>query len=167
MENEIKLTEFQFDMLPTDENRLVLENFVLLDDNLDSTEDLVLDNHISKQIFPLKLMFPLILICRQGEIKMQMNLEEIVLGSNDILIMVPGSIGEDVSMSKDCRLAMMAIPESAFPMLMKMDHSLKFRERYHKLFKTFDPADELPADEYRWLRHAELGLRMELDLTQR
>ena len=34
-------------------------------------------------------------------------------------------------------------------------------------FKTFDPADELPADEYRWLRHAELGLRMELDLTQK
>ena len=46
-------------------------------------------------------------------------------------------------------------------------NSLKFRERYHKLFKTFDPADELPAEEYRWLRHAELGLRMELDLTQK
>ena len=46
-------------------------------------------------------------------------------------------------------------------------NSLKFRERYHKLFKTFDPADELPPDEYRWLRHAELGLRLELDLTQK
>ena len=40
MENKIKLTEFQFEMLPTDERRLVLENFVLLEDNLDSTEDL-------------------------------------------------------------------------------------------------------------------------------
>ena len=135
MENEIKLTEFQFDMLPTDERRLVLENFVLLDDNLDSTEDLELDNHISKQLFPLKLMFPLIMICRQGEIKIQMNLEEVILGSNDILIMVPGSIGENVSMSKDCRIAIIAIPESAFPLLMKMEHSLKFREHFSRLLK--------------------------------
>ena len=74
MVNEIKLTEFQFDMLPSDDNKLVLENFIFLDDNLDSTEDLELDSHISKQIFPLKLMFPLTMICRQGEIKMQINL---------------------------------------------------------------------------------------------
>ena len=135
MENELKLTEFQFDMLPSDENRLVLENFVLLDDNLDSTEDLMLDNHINKQLFPLKVMFPLILICRQGEIKMQMNLEEIQLGRNEVLIIVPGTIGEDVSMSKDCRIVIMAIPESAFPMLMKMEHSLKFREHFSRPMK--------------------------------
>ena len=135
MENEIKLTELQFDMLPTDERRLVLENFVLLDDNLDSTEDLELDSHISKQIFPLKLMFPLTMICRQGEIKMQINLEEIKLESNDILTMVPGSIGENVSMSKDCRIAIIAIPESAFPLLMKMEHSLKFREHFSSPLK--------------------------------
>jgi len=43
-------------------------------------------------------------------------------------------------------------------------NSLKFRERYHQLFKTF--TEELPADEYRWLKRPELGLRPELDLTQ-
>ena len=143
MGEDLKLTEFQFDMLPTDERRLALENFVLLDDNLDSTEDLELDNHISKQIFPLKLMFPLIMICRQGEIKMQMNLEEVILGSNDILIMVPGSIGEDVSMSKDCRIAIMAIPESAFSMLMKMEHALKFREHFSRPLKFHYSDDEM------------------------
>ncbi|NLG14014.1 MAG: glycosyltransferase family 2 protein [Lentisphaerae bacterium] len=41
-------------------------------------------------------------------------------------------------------------------------NSLKFRERYHRLFKTF--TEELPAGEYRWLRNKELGLRLELDL---
>ena len=35
------------------------------------------------------------------------------------------------------------------------------------LAAAFSLAQELPADEYRWLRHAELGLRMELDLTQK
>ena len=43
-------------------------------------------------------------------------------------------------------------------------NSLKFRERYHQLFKTF--TEELPPEEYHWLARAELGLRPELDLTQ-
>ena len=135
MEKEIKLTEFQYDMLPTDERRLVLENFVLLDDNLDSTEDLELDNHINKQLFPIKLMFPLVMICHQGEIDLQMNLEEIKMGKNDVLIIVPGTIGESVSISKDCRIAIMAIPEEAYPLLMKMEHALKFREHMTRPMK--------------------------------
>ena len=43
-------------------------------------------------------------------------------------------------------------------------NSLKFRQRYHELFRTF--ADELPAEEFRWLKRSELGLRPELDLAQ-
>ncbi|MBQ6745577.1 MAG: AraC family transcriptional regulator [Bacteroidaceae bacterium] len=130
MEKDINLTEFQFDMLPSDERRLVLDNFVLLDDNLDSTQDLELGSHVNRQLFPLKLMFPLVIICKQGEMVAQLNLEDIRLEQNDVLIMVPGTIGEDVSVTKDCRVAIMAIPESAFPMLMKMEHSLKFREHF-------------------------------------
>lgn len=42
-------------------------------------------------------------------------------------------------------------------------NSLKFRERYHKLFRSF--TDELPKEEYRWLQRDELGLRPELDLS--
>lgn len=135
MEKDINLTEFQYDMLPSDENRLVLENFVLLDDNLDATEDLELGNHVNKQLFPVKLMFPLVMICRQGEVNLQMNLENIRLEKNEVLIMVPGTIGEDVSVSKDCRMAIMAIPEKAFPFLMKMEHSLKFREHFSRPMK--------------------------------
>jgi GT2 family glycosyltransferase len=41
-------------------------------------------------------------------------------------------------------------------------NSLKFRERYHELFKTF--TEELPSEEYRWLPRAELGLTPVLDL---
>lgn len=41
-------------------------------------------------------------------------------------------------------------------------NSLKFRERYHKLFKTF--TDTVPQEEYRWLKRSELGLLPELDL---
>jgi len=42
-------------------------------------------------------------------------------------------------------------------------NSLKFRERYHELFRTF--TEELPAGEYRWLARSELGLLPELDLS--
>ncbi len=42
-------------------------------------------------------------------------------------------------------------------------NSLRFRERYHDLFRTF--TEELPAAEYRWLPREELGLTDELDLA--
>ena len=41
-------------------------------------------------------------------------------------------------------------------------NSLKFRQRYHELFKTID--DTLPPEEYRWLKRSELGLAPELEL---
>jgi GT2 family glycosyltransferase len=44
-------------------------------------------------------------------------------------------------------------------------NSLKFRERYHELFKTF--ADDIPAEEFRWLPKNELGLTDTLDLSIR
>ena len=44
-------------------------------------------------------------------------------------------------------------------------NSLKFRQRYHELFKSF--TEELPAGEYRWLPRSELGLTPVLDLSQR
>lgn len=45
-------------------------------------------------------------------------------------------------------------------------NSLKFRQRYHELFKTFK--DELPREDFRWLKRGELGLKQPLllDLTQ-
>ncbi|MBT3373948.1 MAG: glycosyltransferase family 2 protein [Lentisphaerae bacterium] len=42
-------------------------------------------------------------------------------------------------------------------------NSLKFRERWHDVIRTFE--DELPADEYRWLGREELGLKPVLDLA--
>ena len=53
MENEVKLTELKLDMLPSGNRKLVLENFVLLDDNIDSTEDLELDGIVPTQSFPV------------------------------------------------------------------------------------------------------------------
>jgi GT2 family glycosyltransferase len=44
-------------------------------------------------------------------------------------------------------------------------NSLKFRQRYHDLFKTF--TEELPAAEYRWLPRTELGLTPVQDLSMR
>ena len=116
----MKLTELKLDMMPSGDRKLILENFVLLDDNLDSTEDLELDGLVPVQPYPIKLTFPLILICTQGEMALRINLQEVNVQSNEIFMMVPGTIGEHISMSKDCRVAIMAIPEDAFPLLMKM-----------------------------------------------
>lgn len=125
---EKKLTEFEFDMMPTDLRKLVLEDMILLDDNLDSDEDFIYDVDARVHVLPVKLMFPLVIICKAGEMRARLNLEEYVIKENDALVIIPGTIGEDVGFSKDCRVAIMAFPENAFPLLMKMEHSLRFRE---------------------------------------
>ena len=135
MEKEVKLTELKLDMLPSGDRKLVLENFVLFDDNIDSTEDLELDRLVPTQPFPIKLTFPLVMMCTCGEMALRINLEEVRIERNEILTMVPGTIGEHISMSKDCRVAIMAIPEDAFPLLLKMENSLKFREHMNRTLK--------------------------------
>ena len=135
MDKDIKLTELKLDLLPSGDRRLVLENFVLFDDNLDSTEDLEIERLVSTQPLPIKLTFPLIMMCTSGEMILRINLEEVRIQKNEILTMVPGTIGEHISMSKDCRVAIMAIPEDAFPMLLKMENSLKFREHMNRTLK--------------------------------
>ena len=97
MENEVKLTELKLDMLPSGNRKLVLENFVLLDDNIDSTEDLELDGIVPTQSFPIKLTFPLVMICTNGEMVLRINLEEVRIQKNEILTMVPGTIGEHIT----------------------------------------------------------------------
>ncbi len=42
-------------------------------------------------------------------------------------------------------------------------NSLKFRERYHELFKSFK--QDLPQEEFRWLTAQEMGLSEKVDLT--
>jgi GT2 family glycosyltransferase len=42
-------------------------------------------------------------------------------------------------------------------------NSLKFRGKWHELYRTFP--DELPTEEYRWLRREELRLTPVLDLA--
>ncbi len=44
-------------------------------------------------------------------------------------------------------------------------NSLKFREKYHELFKTFP--DELPAEQFRWRNSAEFGMSNKLNLNIR
>ncbi|MCR4765427.1 MAG: helix-turn-helix domain-containing protein [Bacteroidaceae bacterium] len=127
MEN--KLAEFNFDMMPTDLRKLVLDDLILLDDNFDIKEEFDYNN--LPNLFtslPLKLMFAMVMICTRGEMKLRLNLEEIHIKENDVLTLLPGTIGDEVYISPDCKLALMAFPKNAFPTLMKMEHSIRFRE---------------------------------------
>ena len=125
---EPKLTEFIFDMLPTHERRLVVEDLVLLDDNLNSTIDVNQEVEEHVHAMPLKLMFAIVIVCRHGSIDLRLNLEDYHVGKNDVLVVVPGVIGERVVFSEGSKVCIMAYSEKSFPLLMNMEHSLRFRE---------------------------------------
>ena len=131
---EPKLIEFHFDMLPSDVRRLVLDDLVLLDDNLTSTQDVTMEVEQHSFVLPMKMMFAIVILCRQGSIDIRLNLEDYHVCKNDVLVVVPGTIGEGIQFSEGTKLCIMAFPEKAFPLLMKMEHSLRFREHMTRPF---------------------------------
>lgn len=101
-------------MLLHDGEVACLENEFVMNDNL----DLALENnqHYSFQYesYPIKLSFTITIFCLSGSINIQLNLQEYQLEANDILIIMPGSIGEFYDISVNARIAFIAYTGNYF-----------------------------------------------------
>lgn len=54
--------------------------------------------------YPFKLEFPLCLVCKGGSMKMNVNLTEYSVTEDDLVVLMPGEIGQCTEISPDCRL---------------------------------------------------------------
>ncbi len=97
-------------MLPHTGHTLMIDNEIMLGDNLAGTENSI-SNDAGNWIAsgnPFKISFTLLLFCWQGRMRIRVNLNDYVMEANDLLLLLPNSIGECLEISEDCRAAMIA-----------------------------------------------------------
>lgn len=95
-------------MLPMMEHTLVFENEFMLTDNfglppqVDEMPDFVAPP------YPFKIDFTLMLFCTAGTMSLHINLQECRLEAGQVLVVLPGTVGECLEVSIDCQVAMIA-----------------------------------------------------------
>ena len=100
--------------IPLDERACVFEDRFILASNFDErdhlqdlTSDPAMDPFIAAP-YPFKIQFSMIHLCLGGTMRVKHNLNEYELRKNSLLIVTPGSIGQCLEVSPDCRIILIA-----------------------------------------------------------
>lgn len=114
MPQDSTLNTLNLTMLPFNERACVYHDELFLADNFDEPHGNI---HLSNnpQIltfisspYPFKIECALTLLCLEGYMRVSLNLTEYRLQRNGIQIVTPGSIGQCLEISPDCRMAIIA-----------------------------------------------------------
>lgn len=101
--------------IPFDEQACVFENRFILAGDLDDTKpprDLTRDPSMLPFLttpYPFKIQFAMAHLCLSGSMRVRLNLNEYELHRNSLLIVTPGSIGQCLDLSPDCRIILVAL----------------------------------------------------------
>lgn len=101
--------------LPFDDQACIFENRFILAGDLDDSapiRDLSTDPTMQPLLmapYPFKIQFAMMHLCLGGRMRVRLNLNEYELHQNSLLIVMPGSIGQCLEISPDCRIALVAL----------------------------------------------------------
>lgn len=102
----------RFGILPLRPHTLRIADFIAIDDNFDTYENIVTDE--DQRILPTKMLLSMVAVIVEGEAKLKVNQEEFTIRKNDILVETPGSIWEGIKLVRNCKCIFMAMnPEHA------------------------------------------------------
>lgn len=108
-----QLEEIMFSQLFEDDRILSIENTIVLSDNMKTPLDLNNESKLAADS-PKRINFATIIVCVQGKITIRLNLKDYEIQQNEVLILAPGTIGEDLYVTDDCQLCMLAFSEQAY-----------------------------------------------------
>lgn len=100
--------------IPFGEHDCIFENRFILAGDMDGTKpmrDLTSDpttHHFLTSPYPFKIQFAMIHLCLGGTMRVRQNLSEYELHRNSLLVVMPGSIGQCLEISSDCRIVFIA-----------------------------------------------------------
>lgn len=111
-----KAKEVDFGMLPRVEGTVAYEDKLIMYDNLDTPIYEALTNDILTFIgdLPKRISFAFILVCLKGRIDIRCNLKDFSIEERGLMVMVPGTICESLSFSKDCTLLALSVPDQNY-----------------------------------------------------
>lgn len=101
--------------IPFDEHACIFENQFILAGDLDDSapmRDLNSDPTMRPFLtasYPFKIQFAMMHLCLSGRMRIRLNLNEYELRRNSLMIVTPGSIGQCLEISPDCRIALLAL----------------------------------------------------------
>ena len=102
-------------MMPLDGQADMLDDGLIIADNFDESglarnlsEDPRMLPFLAPQ-YPFKVQFAIMHLCLDGTMRVRLNLNEYELHRNTLMIVTPGSIGECLEISPDCRMIVIAI----------------------------------------------------------
>ena len=101
-------------MLPVTGHTLVFNDEFMLGDNFGLPVDrAALGNFVSADR-PFKINFTMMMLCTEGAMRVRVNLKEFRIEKNGVLAVLPGSIGECLEISDDCRMAVIAYSDRSY-----------------------------------------------------
>lgn len=124
MPQDSTLNTLNLNMLPFNERACAYHNELFLADNFDYsniTSSLLDSPEVLKFItspYPFKIQFAMMILCLNGHMRVNLNLNEYKLQRNCIQIVTPGAIAQCVEITPDSRMAIIAfatvnnLPES-------------------------------------------------------
>lgn len=112
MDDNNKIEQMNFFDLKKFDNTSFWNNYIILGDNLDDNLPLNRLSIFNQPIFPIKINFPMYLVCIDGNMVIELNLTEYTLTKNDIIFIMHNDIGHVKEVSKDCKLIMHAFKET-------------------------------------------------------
>ena len=105
--HESAFKELHLLMLPATGRTLTFGDELVLLDNIGVRTDVEPVGDFVATSYPFKLAFTLVVFCLHGSMRVRLNLKEYVLKANDVLVTLPGYIGECLEMDADTEVAVM------------------------------------------------------------
>lgn len=129
-------------MLPVIEHTLALEGEFMLSDNFfqppipQVVADFVATPH------PFKIGFTLMIFCTKGHMRVRLNLQEFLLQAGQVLVVLPGNIGECLEVSMDCSIMLLAYTGNKYEKVVNNAYAVQFRK-----YLTKQPVLSLTSEE--------------------
>lgn len=155
MKTSIALQPLNMLMVPATDRTLVFEDEFMLCDNIGQPAN----DFIGREVFiapdrPFKTDFTLLMFCTQGEMQIRLNLQEYTFRAGMALVVLPGDIGECLSVGPECQVALIAFTDNNY---MDGDRSsqslllLKYLMKERTLSLTSTEQEEM-LSVYQWMR---------------
>lgn len=124
---ETAFKELHLPMLSSTGHTLVFGDELLLTDNIGIRIDTESVADFVSPTYPFKVTFTLVMFCRRGRMRVNLNLREYCIADNDVLVVLPGSIGECLEMDSQTEVMVIGFAGFHFIGNYKSAQSMAFR----------------------------------------
>lgn len=124
---ETAFKELHLPMLSSTGHTLVFGDELLLTDNIGIRIDTESVADFVSPTYPFKVTFTLVMFCRRGRMRVSLNLREYCIADNDVLVVLPGSIGECLEMDSQTEVMVIGFAGFHFIGNYKSAQSMAFR----------------------------------------